>query len=138
METPYTSQEWAVELVSEVERWYLGLAESDPDTAALIEQAIDRLTEAGPTLGRPLVDRIRQSRHHNMKELRPASTGTSEVRILFAFDPQRAAVLLLAGDKAGQWNRWYERAIPLADQRYDEHLARLRERARHDQHEVLG
>jgi len=116
---------WEIELVSEVEEWYLELARSDPDTAALIEQAVDRLAEAGPTLGRPLVDRIKQSRHHNMKELRPASTGASEVRILFAFDPLRAAILLVAGDKAGQWNRWYEQAIPAADRRFDEHLARL-------------
>ena len=60
-----------------------------------------------------------------MKELRPGSTGTSEIRILFAFDPIRRAVLLLAGDKAGNWQRWYETAIPVADERYDRHLAEL-------------
>ena len=58
-----------------------------------------------------------------MKELRPGSTGTSEVRILFAFDPARQAILLVAGDKAGRWQRWYDMAIPLADDRYDDHLA---------------
>lgn len=58
-----------------------------------------------------------------MKELRPGSTGTSEVRILFAFDPVRQAILLVAGDKAGRWQRWYDLAIPLADDRYDDHLA---------------
>lgn len=74
-------------------------------------------------LGRPLVDRIKQSRHHHVKELRPASTGASEVRILFAFDPARAAVLLLAGDKAGRWTSWYQKAIPVADRRYDAYVA---------------
>ena len=124
---PYTGRVWDVEFVPDVEQWYLGLVESDPATAALIEQAVDRLAEDGPMLGRPLVDRIKRSGHHNMKELRPASTAASEVRILFVFDPRRTAVLLVAGDKAGQWNRWYEQAIPVADRRYDEHLATLAE-----------
>jgi hypothetical protein len=62
-----------------------------------------------------------------MKELRPGSTGRSEVRILFAFDPLRQAVLLAAGDKSGQWRDWYERMIPIADDRYDAHLWTLEE-----------
>ena len=73
-------------------------------------------------LGRPLVDRIEGSRHHNMKELRPGSAGRSEIRVLFVFDPERRAVLLVAGDKAGNWSRWYSRNISVADGRYDEWL----------------
>jgi hypothetical protein len=118
---------WDVELVPEVEQWFLALVDSDPVTAALVEQAVDQLAANGPVLGRPLVDRIKRSQHHNMKELRPASAGASEVRILFVFDPRRAAVMLVAGNKAGQWNRWYEQAIPVADRRYNEHLAALAE-----------
>ncbi len=57
-----------------------------------------------------------------MKELRPPS---STIRILFAFDPQRSAILLIGGDKAGQWNAWYERMIPVADRLYDDHLQEL-------------
>jgi hypothetical protein len=82
----------------------------------------------GPALGRPLVDRIHASRHHNMKELRPPSTGTSEVRLLFVFDPEREVVFLVAGDKSGRWERWYREAIPLADKRFDEHLQALEAR----------
>ena len=44
------------------------------------------------------------------------------MRILFAFDPQRRAILLVAGDKAGQWKSWYEQSIRLADARFDEWL----------------
>jgi hypothetical protein len=91
-------------------------------------RAVDRLAADGPALGRPLVDRINGSRHHNMKELRPGSTGSSEIRILFAFDPTRRAVLLVAGDKSGNWRGWYNTAIPLADDRYDTHLAELETR----------
>lgn len=60
-----------------------------------------------------------------MKELRPGSSGRTELRILFAFDPARKAILLIAGDKAGNWKRWYTRNIPRADDLFDEHLRRL-------------
>jgi len=65
-----------------VERWHLALCQDDPVTADGIADAIEQLASVGPALGRPLVDRIHASRHHNMKELRPPSTGTSEVRLL--------------------------------------------------------
>jgi len=41
---------------------------------------------------------------------------------LFIFDPDRNAVLLVAGDKAGQWTTWYRQAIPLAEVRYTTYL----------------
>ncbi|MEP6817536.1 MAG: type II toxin-antitoxin system RelE/ParE family toxin [Marmoricola sp.] len=91
-----------------------------------IVAALKILTELGPGLGRPLVDSIIGSRHRNMKELRPGSSRRSEVRILFAFDPKRRAILLLAGDKQGAWAKWYRRNIPVADDRYDEHLEKLK------------
>ncbi len=89
----------------------------DPETHAQVVQAIDLLAETGTGLGRPLVDTIHRSSVANLKELRP---GT--VRILFAFDPWRSSILLVAGDKAGQWNLWYRQAIPLAEQRYETYL----------------
>lgn len=58
-----------------------------------------------------------------MKELRPGSTGTSEVRILFVFDPERQAILLVAGDKSGQWSEWYTESIPIAEARFERWLA---------------
>jgi hypothetical protein len=78
---------------------------------------MDLLAEAGPGLGRPLVDTIHASAIANLKELR---LGT--VRILFAFDPWRSSILLVAGDKAGRWNEWYADAIPLAELRYETYL----------------
>lgn len=100
---------------------------NDPETADLIKDAIDQLAEEGPTARRPLVDRIQGSRYHNMKELRPPSSGSSEIRMLFCFDPAREAIFLVAGDKAGNWARWYTEAIPLADERFTEHLIALKE-----------
>jgi hypothetical protein len=60
-----------------------------------------------------------------MKELRVSQGGA--LRVLFAFDPRRHAILLLGGDKSGQWEEWYETAIPAADVLYDVHLEELRE-----------
>ena len=82
------------------------------------------LAETGPGLGRPVVGAITGSRRSNMKELRVSQGGA--LRVLFAFDPRRHAILLLGGDKSGQWNEWYTRAIPEADVLYDVHLEELR------------
>ena len=112
---------WEVILDPDVEAWILALDDATFDRA---KSAIDELSRSGPSLGRPRVDRISGSRFANMKELRFGS-----YRILFAFDPARDAVLLLAGDKRGEWNDWYPKAIPIADQRFADWLhAREEER----------
>ena len=41
---------------------------------------------------------------------------------MFAFDPEREAVFLVAGDKSGRWETWYRDAVSLADKRFDDHL----------------
>jgi hypothetical protein len=51
-------------------------------------------------------------------ELRPRVPGGAEVRLLFVFDPEREAIVLVAGNKAGRWSAWYAEAIPLAEERY--------------------
>ena len=111
------SMSWDVILLEEVERWYFTL---DADAMAAVTGAIDLLELEGPTLGRPTVDKVNGSKFHSMKELRPAGTS---IRILFIFDPRRQAILLLGGDKAGKWKRWYDKNIPVAEQRYKNWLA---------------
>lgn len=106
-----------------VDEW---LAELDKGSLEQVTAAVRELREHGPALPRPLADTVRGSRHRNMKEPRPGSAGRSEIRILFAFDPARQAILLVAGDKAGRWSQWYKRSIPLADDRFDEHTDRVR------------
>ncbi|MGN7211874.1 type II toxin-antitoxin system RelE/ParE family toxin [Brachybacterium paraconglomeratum] len=97
----------------------------DDDSREQVVAAVELLEEHGPHLGRPLVDTVSGSRHRRMQELRPGSSGSSELRILFAFDPGRQAILLVAGDKSGNWKSWYRRNIPLADDLFDEHLRTL-------------
>lgn len=109
-----------IELIAE---W---LASLDDDSRAQVVAAIELLEDRGPQLGRPIVDTVSSSRHRNMKELRPGSSGRSELRVLFAFDPERSAIMLIAGDKADNWTRWYKKNIPLADDMFDDHLRKLR------------
>lgn len=113
--------EWEIFLVDEVRQW---LDDLDEPTLTRVVQALDALAEGGPGLGRPLVDTLHGSSMANLKELRP---GT--VRILFAFDPWRCSILLVAGDKSGRWNEWYREAIPLAERRYEMYV---KERAREE------
>ncbi|MGH9228426.1 MAG: type II toxin-antitoxin system RelE/ParE family toxin [Acidimicrobiales bacterium] len=108
---------WEVLYTDEFGAWFETLTEDQQD--AVIAR-VDLLGAEGPALGRPTVDTIVGSRHPNMKELRVSKGGA--IRILFAFDPRRQAVLLIGGDKAGQWQAWYEKAIPLADDLFDEYL----------------
>ena len=63
---------------------------------------------------------------HNLKELRPASAGRSEIRILFVFDPWRSAILLIGGGKSGNWKPWYTAAIPEAERLYADYLEERR------------
>lgn len=112
---------WEVEYTDQFGEWWNALTTEEQRRT---EAAVEVLQERGPGLGRPWVDTLEGSRHSNMKELRPRG---GHLRILFAFDPRRAAILLLGGDKTGQWSSWYEQAIPRADELYDEHLRELRD-----------
>lgn len=104
-----------------IEAWLLSLSE---DSFIQVIAAIELLQEYGPQLGRPVVDTVKYSRYKNMKELRPGSAGTSELRVLFAFDSQREAIMLVASDKSGNWKKWYRDNIPKADELFAEHLAK--------------
>ena len=115
--------EWVVEIGDEFE----------PELDALHEEvqteilALSRLLQLfGPQLGRPRVDTLNGSRHANMKELR-FSAADGEWRVAFAFDTERKAILLVAGDKSGGGERrFYRGLIRKADERFDAHLARLK------------
>ena len=83
------------------------------------------LMELGPGLGRPRVDTIQGSAFKNMKELRIQYKG-EPWRILFAFDPNRQAILLVGGNKSSN-KRWYKENISIADKRYQKYLDKLKE-----------
>ena len=83
------------------------------------------LQERGPQLGYPHSSGITTSKHSHMRELR-TQHASRPYRTLYAFDPRRAAILLLGGDKTGD-DRWYETQVPRADRLYDEHLEILQQ-----------
>lgn len=91
-----------------------------------IDAMAQALKVAGPLLKRPLCDTLEGSRYANMKELRFAADD-GVWRVAFAFDPERQAILLVAGDKAGVSQRlFYKRLITTADARFGEHLEFLK------------
>jgi hypothetical protein len=85
------------------------------------------LEEFGPSLKRPHVDTLKGSAHANMKEIRfRAADGVW--RVAFAFDPERSAILLVAGDKSGgNEKRFYRQLLEIADSRFTAHLTKLME-----------
>lgn len=121
-----TGGPWEVEVTDEFHDWWLTLSEQQQES---LTARVDLLIEHGPTLGRPTVDSIKGSRHPNMKEIRCSSGGA--LRVLFAFDPRSAAILLIGGNKAADadgpvWNDWYDDFVPIADDMLDEHIQELR------------
>ena len=114
-----------VEFTNEFESWWNSLSE---DEQVEIGAKVELLEEHGPTLPRPHSDVIASSRHSNMKELR-AKVEERHLRVLYAFDPRRAALLLIGGDKTGD-PKWYEKFVPVADNLLDRHLKALRRKRR--------
>lgn len=118
----HNNKEWEVAFHDEFIREYRGLSESVQD---VLVAAMKILREEGPLLGRPQVDTLKGSRHANMKELRFDVDG-GVWRVAFAFDPERRAILLVAGDKGGvAQRRFYRELIRTADNRFDGHLNAL-------------
>lgn len=112
---------WDVEYTNEFGGWWSGLSEREQED---ISAVVEVLMESGPRLPFPYSSGVEGSRHGHMRELRVQSGGRP-MRILYAFDPRRSAILLIGGDKTGD-DRFYERYVPLADKLYDEHLEELR------------
>ena len=109
-----------VEYTDEFGDWWTSLSDAEQvDVAATIT-----LLEARDVrLGFPHSSGINSSRHSHMRELRIQSSG-KPIRIFYAFDPLRAAILLIGGDKTGD-DRFYETFIPVVDDLYDQHIAIL-------------
>jgi len=118
---------WATERTREFNEWWETLTESEKRKVSV---SIEELKDVGPNAGRPLVDTVKGSRYLNMKELRPTRT----IRVFFAFDPRRMAVLLIGGDKAGKTKRFYRQTIARADKIYGAHLRRIEKGATRNGH----
>jgi hypothetical protein len=112
---------WNVEHTDEFTEWYRDLSEAQQDD---ITAAGLLLMEQAPQLPFPHSSGINGSRHAHMRELRVQSGGRP-LRVFYAFDPRRSAILLIGGDKTGD-DRFYQRMVPIADQLYDLYIAGIR------------
>ncbi|MET3105860.1 hypothetical protein AAKU67_000165 [Oxalobacteraceae bacterium GrIS 2.11] len=112
---------WSVEFNDEFEEWWDLLTESEQESVAASVRLLELL---GTNLKFPHSSEIKGSRHGHMRELRVQHEGRP-IRVLYAFDPRRTAILLKAGDKTGN-KRWYDINVPIADHLYDLHLAQLK------------
>jgi DNA-binding XRE family transcriptional regulator len=122
---------WKVIVVEPCLSWLQEIQQADRATLIQISQATTALAEQGLRLGRPLVDAVSWSRLPNLRELRPGSAGSSEVRLLFIFDPYRHTVFLVAGDTSGKWPDWHKTAIPQAEEAYAGYLRSARNKLSH-------
>lgn len=113
---------YTVEYTDEFGAMWADLSDSQQEDVSAI---VALLEERGPQLPFPYSSGIAASRHPHMRELKIQSGGRP-IRIFYAFDPRRTAILLIGGDKTGQ-DRFYEMYVPQADALYDTHLAELRQ-----------
>lgn len=113
---------WDVYFHDEFEAEFNELAEAVQDELLAL---IGLLQEFGFRLARPHADTLKGSKFASMKELRfKADDGVW--RVVFAFDPKQAAIILVAGDKTGtSEKRFYKQLIRKADQRFQSHLDSL-------------
>lgn len=112
---------WDVEYTDQFGDWWQSLDAEEQDS---IDVTVELLMAQGPLLRFPHSSGVNGSKHAHMRELRVQHQGRP-YRVLYAFDPRRAAILLLGGDKTGN-ARWYEQHVPIADRLYDLHLETLR------------
>ena len=110
-----------VEFTDEFGAWWDGLTVGEQES---VRAYVRLLAEFGVALKHPYCSGVTGSKYSHMRELRVQHQGRP-YRVLYAFDPRRAALLLIGGDKTGN-DRWYEVFVPIADRIYDEHLEQLR------------
>ena len=112
---------WEIEYTNEFGEWW---GELPLDHQRSVGAGVELLAERGPFLGFPNSSGVRGSRHNHMRELRIQSGGRP-LRVFYAFDPRRTAILLIGGDQTGD-DRFYAEYVPRADNLYDEYIEELR------------
>jgi hypothetical protein len=114
---------WTAATTDVFDEWFQTLGDEE---RAESEAKVNLLELFGPALGRPHADTLNGSKYPSMKELRADVAGHT-LRIAFAFDPSRAAILLVGGDKRGRPQRlFYRQLIAKADILYAEHLSTMK------------
>jgi hypothetical protein len=116
---------WEVEYTDEFGEWWDSLTVGQQ---AKLRSSVLLLREFGPALEFPHSSKINRSAYPEMRELR-VQCGGKPLRVLYAFNPARTAILLIGGDKTGN-DRWYEINVPRADRIYAQHLIELKKESK--------
>ena len=111
---------WDVEYTDQFGEWWHTLSAAEQGS---VDVAVRLLEARGPALPYPYSSGVKASRLDHMRELRIQHQG-QPYRVLYAFDPRRAAILLIGGNKTGD-DRWYDRIVPIADDLYEQHLKEI-------------
>jgi hypothetical protein len=113
---------WEVEYTDEFGRWWETLSEEEQKEILVTVGLLER---KGPHLRFPYSSGVGTGRYPHLRELR-VQVGGQPIRVFYAFDPRRVAILLIGGDKTGD-DRFYEKMVAIADRLYDTHLKELRD-----------
>ena len=113
---------WEIEYTNEFGYWWQTLNEGQQNDVAAV---VNLLVEKGSSLPFPFSSAINSSKHTHMRELRVQSSG-NPLRIFYAFDPRRTAILLIGADKTGN-DRFYQEYAPIADGLYDRYLEEIKQ-----------
>jgi hypothetical protein len=112
---------WEVEYTNEFGSWWQTLSDGQQNDVAAV---VSLLAQRGPNLPFPFSSSVNGSKHSHLRELRVQSSGRP-LRIFYAFDPRRTAILLIGGDKTGN-DRFYQEYVPIADQLYDIYIEEIK------------
>jgi hypothetical protein len=118
----YNVTVWEIEYTDEFYAWWNTLNDAEKEAVSF---SVELLEQMGPALPYPHCSSVKASRHSKMRELRSQCKG-DPLRTLYIFDPRRAAILLIGGDKTGD-DRFYHEIVPKADKIYDQHLREIEE-----------
>lgn len=112
---------WDIEYTDEFEIWWNALGENGQEDVAAV---VGLLEEKGTELPFPFSSGVEGSQYSHMRELRIQSKA-NPLRVLYAFDPRRTAILLIGGNKRGD-KRWYKTYVPIADKLYADYLIEIK------------
>ena len=107
---------WEIEYTNEFDIWWQTLREEQQDDIVSVVQLLE---EKGTQLPFPYSSDVKGAKNSHLRELRIQSRG-KPIRVFYAFDPRRVAILRIGGDK-----RFYEKYVPIADRLYEEYLQEI-------------
>lgn len=112
---------WDIEVTDAFEGWWETLTQQEQEDVTAYAEL---LQEQGANLPYPYSSGVKGSKFSHLRELRVQSGG-NPIRVFYAFDPRRVAILLIGGHKTGKEKQFYQAYIRKAETLYEDHLKNL-------------